>query len=156
MNLKDGVKDGLSRLPGGVWALGFTSLFMDTSSELVHSLLPVFLATVLGASMTTIGVLEGAAEATAAITKVFSGTLSDYLGKRKLLVVLGYGLGAATKPIFPLATSVSWVFGARFVDRVGKGIRGAPRDALVSVSTLSDGVALTLSDGFPVSVSRTP
>lgn len=126
------LKDGLSRLPGGVWALGFTSLFMDTSSELVHSLLPVFLATVLGASMTTIGVLEGAAEATAAITKVFSGTLSDYLGKRKLLVVLGYGLGAATKPIFPLATSVSWVFGARFVDRIGKGIRGAPRDALVA------------------------
>jgi MFS family permease len=125
-------QDGLSRLPGGVWALGFTSLFMDTSSELVHSLLPVFLATVLGASMTTIGVLEGAAEATAAITKVFSGTLSDYLGKRKLLVVLGYGLGAATKPIFPLATSVSWVFGARFVDRIGKGIRGAPRDALVA------------------------
>jgi MFS family permease len=132
MSLKDGLEDGLSRLPGGVWALGFTSLFMDTSSELVHSLLPVFLATVLGASMTTIGVLEGAAEATAAITKVFSGTLSDYLGKRKLLVVLGYGLGAATKPIFPLATSVSWVFGARFVDRIGKGIRGAPRDALVA------------------------
>ena len=118
--------------PWGVWALGFTSLFMDTSSELVHSLLPVFLTTVLGASMTTIGILEGAAEATAAITKVFSGTVSDYLGKRKLLVVLGYGLGAATKPIFPLATSVSWVFGARFVDRIGKGIRGAPRDALVA------------------------
>jgi MFS family permease len=105
---------------------------MDISSELVHSLLPVFLATVLGASMTTIGLLEGAAEATAAITKVFSGTLSDYLGKRKLLVVLGYGLGAATKPIFPVATSVAWVFGARFVDRIGKGIRGAPRDALVA------------------------
>jgi len=105
---------------------------MDTSSELVHSLLPVFLATVLGASMTTIGVLEGAAEATAAITKVFSGTLSDYLGKRKLLVVVGYGLGAASKPIFPLATSVASVFGARFVDRIGKGIRGAPRDALVA------------------------
>src|SRR5512137_1409827 len=113
MNLKDGGRDGLTRLPGSVWALGFTSLLMDTSSELVHGLLPVFLATVLGASMTTIGVLEGAAEATAAITKVFSGTLSDYLGKRKLLVVLGYGLAAATKPIFPLATSVGWVFGAR-------------------------------------------
>jgi len=132
MNLKDDIRDGLSHLPGGVWALGFTSLFMDTSSELIHSLLPVFLATVLGASMTTIGILEGAAEATAAITKLFSGTLSDYLGKRKLLVVLGYGLGAATKPIFPLATSVAWVFGARFVDRIGKGIRGAPRDALVA------------------------
>jgi MFS family permease len=132
MTLKDGMKSDLSRLPGGVWALGFTSLLMDTSSELVHSLLPVFLTTVLGASMTTIGVFEGAAEATAAITKVFSGVLSDYLGRRKLLVVLGYGLGAATKPIFPLAASVSWVFGARFVDRVGKGIRGAPRDALVA------------------------
>jgi MFS family permease len=95
-------------------------------------LLPVFLATVLGASMTTIGFLEGAAEATAAVTKLFSGTLSDYLGKRKLLVVLGYGLAAATKPIFPLATSVSWVFGARFLDRIGKGIRDAPRDALVA------------------------
>lgn len=132
MNLKDGIKDGVARLPGGVWALGFTSLFMDTSSELVHSLLPIFLASVLGASMTTIGILEGAAEATAAITKLFSGTLSDYLGKRKLLVVLGYGLAAATKPIFPLATTVSWVFGARFVDRIGKGIRDAPRDALVA------------------------
>jgi MFS family permease len=138
MNLKDGIRDGLTRLPGGVWALGFTSLFMDTSSELVHSLLPVFLATVLGASMTTIGILEGTAEATAAITKVFSGTVSDYLGKRKLLVVLGYGLGAATKPIFPLATSVSWVFGARCVDRIGKGIRGAPRDALVADLTLPE------------------
>src|SRR2546428_9602870 len=135
---KAAIMHGLSRLPGGVWALGFTSLFMDTSSELIHSLLPVFLSTVLGASMTTIGVLEGAAEATAAITKVFSGTLSDYLGKRKLLVVLGYGLGAATKPIFPLATSVSWVFGARFVDRIGKGIRGAPRDALVADLTLPE------------------
>ena len=132
MTLKDGTKHGIARLPGSLWALGFTSLLMDTSSELVHSLLPVFLATVLGASMTTIGVLEGAAEATAAITKVFSGTLSDYLGKRKLLVVLGYGLAAATKPIFPLATSVGSVFGARFVDRIGKGIREAPRDALVA------------------------
>ncbi len=101
-------KERVARLPGGVWALGFTSLFMDTSSELVHSLLPVFLASVLGASMTTIGLLEGAAEAMGAITKVFSGTLSDYLGRRKLLVVLGYGLGAATKPFFPLAASVSW------------------------------------------------
>lgn len=125
-------KDRLSRLPGGVWALGVTSLLMDSSSELIHSLLPIFLATVLGASMTTIGVLEGAAEATAAIVKVFSGTLSDYLGRRKFLVVLGYGLSAATKPLFPLATTVSLLFGARFVDRVGKGIRGAPRDALVA------------------------
>jgi MFS family permease len=119
-------------LPAGVWALGLGSLFMDTSSELIHSLLPVFMATVLGASMTTIGFIEGVAEATAAITKVFSGALSDYLGKRKLLMILGYALAAFTKPIFPLATSIGWVFGARFVDRVGKGIRGAPRDALVA------------------------
>jgi len=105
---------------------------MDTSSELVHSLLPVYMATILGASMVTIGFIEGIAEATAAITKVFSGVLSDYLGKRKFLVVLGYALAALTKPVFPLATSIWWVFGARFVDRVGKGIRGAPRDALVA------------------------
>ncbi|MEO6165119.1 MAG: MFS transporter [Candidatus Binatia bacterium] len=105
---------------------------MDTSSELVHSLLPLYLTVNLGASMVTIGFIEGIAEATAAITKVFSGVLSDYLGKRKFLVVLGYGLGALTKPVFPLATSIWWVFGARFVDRVGKGIRGAPRDALVA------------------------
>ena len=132
------VKAGPARLPGGVWALGYTSLLMDTSSELVHSLLPVFLAAVLGASMATIGALEGAAEATAAITKVFSGSLSDYLGRRKRLVVLGYGLAAASKPIFPLAGSVSWVFVARFVDRIGKGIRGAPRDALVADLTPSE------------------
>lgn len=119
-------------LPLGIWALGFGSMFMDISSELVHSLLPVFMVTTLGASMVTIGILEGVAEATAAITKVFSGVLSDYLGKRKFLLVSGYALAAFTKPIFPLATSISWVFGARFVDRVGKGIRGAPRDALVA------------------------
>ncbi|MGH6960960.1 MAG: MFS transporter [Dongiaceae bacterium] len=112
--------------------MGLGSLFMDTSSELIHSLLPVFMATALGASMVTIGVVEGVAEATAAITKVFSGALSDYLGKRKALVVLGYALGAFTKPMFPLATSIAWVFAARFVDRIGKGIRGAPRDALVA------------------------
>lgn len=107
-------------------------MFMDISSELIHSLLPIFMVTVLGASMTTIGIVEGVAEATAAITKVFSGALSDYLGKRKFLMILGYGLAAVTKPIFPLATSVGWVFAARFVDRIGKGIRGAPRDALVA------------------------
>jgi len=119
-------------LPLGIWALGFGSLFMDMSSELIHSLLPVFMVTALGASMVTVGIIEGVAEATAAVIKVFSGALSDYLGKRKFLMVLGYALAAFTKPIFPLATSVSWVFTARFVDRVGKGIRGAPRDALVA------------------------
>jgi MFS family permease len=105
---------------------------MDTSSELIHSLLPVFLVSVLGASMVTVGIIEGVAEATAAVMKVFSGALSDYLGRRKFLMILGYGLAALTKPVFPLAASVGWVFAARFVDRVGKGIRGAPRDALVA------------------------
>lgn len=119
-------------LPGSVWALGFVSLFMDVSSELIHSLLPVFMTTVLGASMTTVGFIEGVAEATAAITKVFSGALSDLLRKRKLITVFGYGIAAATKPIFPLASTLGWVFAARFVDRIGKGIRGAPRDALVA------------------------
>jgi len=112
--------------------LGLVSMFMDISSELVHSLLPILMATVLGASMITIGVIEGVAEATAAITKVFSGAISDYFRRRKVLVVLGYALAAVTKPVFPLATSIGWVFGARFVDRIGKGIRGAPRDALVA------------------------
>lgn len=119
-------------LPKSIWVLGMGSMFMDISSELVHSLLPIFMATVLGASMVTIGVIEGIAEAAAAITKVFSGAISDYFRKRKFLVVLGYGLGAITKPVFPLATTIEWVFGARFVDRIGKGIRGAPRDALVA------------------------
>jgi len=107
-------------------------MFMDISSEIVHSLLPVFMVTVLGASMVTVGIVEGIAEATAAITKVFSGALSDYLGKRKFLLVFGYTLAAFTKPVFPLATSIRWVLAARFVDRIGKGIRGAPRDALVA------------------------
>lgn len=120
------------RLPVGIWALGFGSLFMDVSSELVHSLLPLFLVGTLGASMVTVGVIEGIAEATAAIVKVFSGALSDLLGRRKWLMVSGYALAAFTKPVFPLADSVGWVFAARFVDRVGKGIRGAPRDALVA------------------------
>ena len=119
-------------LPRSIWVLGFVSLFMDTSSELVHSLLPIFMASVLGASVATIGVIEGIAEATAAISKVFSGAISDYVRQRKLLVLLGYGLGALSKPVFPLATSIGWVFAARFVDRIGKGIRGAPRDALVA------------------------
>ena len=105
---------------------------MDVSSEFIHSLLPVFMASVLGASMITIGVLEGIAEATAALTKVFSGALSDYLGKRKPVLVCGYALAALTKVVFPLAPSIGWVFAARFIDRVGKGIRGAPRDALVA------------------------
>ncbi len=119
-------------LPTAVWAMGLGSLFMDTSSELIHALLPLFMATTLGASMLTIGLIEGIAEATAAITRVFSGTLSDRLGRRKPLVLFGYGLAAFTKPVFPLAASVAWVLGARWLDRLGKGIRGAPRDALLA------------------------
>lgn len=120
------------KLPGSIWALGFGSLFMDASSELVHSLLPVFLVSVLGASTVMVGALEGIAGATVAVTKVFSGVISDHFRKRKLLVVVGYGLSALTKPLFPLAAAVEWIFAARILDRVGKGIRGAPRDALVA------------------------
>jgi MFS family permease len=119
-------------IPRGVWALGFVSLFMDVSSEMIHALLPVFLVSVLGASVTLVGVLEGVAEAVAAITKVLSGAWSDRIGKRKLLTVAGYGLAALVKPLFALAPSVAWVFFARTADRVGKGIRGAPRDALIA------------------------
>lgn len=119
-------------LPSSIWALGLVSMFMDISSELVHGLLPVFMASTLGASVSFIGLLEGVAEATASITKVFSGVISDYVRKRKILVVLGYGLSAMTKPLFPLAASIGWVFTGRFVDRIGKGVRDAPRDALVA------------------------
>lgn len=123
---------GLRAVPRGVWALGFVSMFMDISSEMIHSLLPVFLVGTLGASVVVVGLIEGVAEATASISKLFSGWLSDRLGKRKLLAVIGYGLGALTKPVFPLAITPFEVLGARFADRIGKGIRGAPRDALVA------------------------
>ena len=120
------------KVPRTVWALGAVSLLMDLSSELVHSLLPVLMVSLLGASMLAVGVVEGVAEATASIVKLFSGAISDRLGRRKPIVVLGYGLGALSKPLFPLAASVPFVLGARFMDRVGKGIRGAPRDALIA------------------------
>jgi MFS family permease len=119
-------------VPATVWTLGFVSLLMDVSSELIHSLLPVFLTTVVGASMVDVGLIEGIAEATAAVAKVFSGALSDRIGKRKLLVGIGYGLAAITKPVFPLAGTAWEVLAARFVDRIGKGIRDAPRDALIA------------------------
>ena len=119
-------------IPTGIWLLGLVSLLMDISSETVHAIFPIYLMTVLGASALTVGIIEGIAEATAAITKVFSGALSDWLGKRKFLAVAGYGLAAVTKPIFPLATTVGWLVAARFIDRIGKGIRGAPRDALIA------------------------
>lgn len=119
-------------IPRGVWVLGFVSLLMDTSSEMIHALLPIYLVSALGASMATVGVIEGLAEAAAMFTKVFSGVLSDWLGRRKLLAAIGYGLAALTKPVFPLATTLGVFVGARVVDRIGKGIRGAPRDALVA------------------------
>lgn len=119
-------------IPTSVWALGAVSLLMDISSELIHSLLPAFLITVIGASTIEVGLIQGISEATAAIAKVFSGALSDRLGKRKLLAGIGYGLGALAKPIFPLASTTTDIFLARFIDRVGKGIRGAPRDALIA------------------------
>jgi MFS family permease len=120
------------RLPRGVLALGFTSLFMDFSSEMIHATLPLFLTATLGASVWTLGWIEGVAEATASVSKVFAGAASDWLGRRKPFALLGYGLAALSKPLFPLAASASTVLLARVVDRVGKGIRGAPRDALVA------------------------
>jgi MFS family permease len=126
------------KIPRSIWMLGFVSLFMDVSSELIHSLLPVFMVSSLGATMFVVGIVEGIAESTALIVKVFSGTISDYLGKRKGLAVLGYGLGAVSKPIFALALSVYWVLVARFMDRIGKGLRGAPRDALVADLTVRE------------------
>ncbi|MDE1948291.1 MAG: MFS transporter, partial [Burkholderiales bacterium] len=120
------------RIPRGVWVLGFVSLLMDVSSEMIHSLLPLFLVGPLGVSVFAVGVIEGVAESTALITKVFSGVLSDHLGRRKGLAVLGYALGAISKPAFALAQGVGLVVSARFVDRIGKGIRGAPRDALIA------------------------
>jgi MFS family permease len=126
------IRARLKDIPPGVWGLGFVSMLMDISSEMIHALLPIYMVTVLGTSTLAVGIIEGIAEATAAITKIFSGALSDWLGRRKGLAVLGYGLAAFTKPVFPLAPSLSWLIAARFIDRVGKGIRGAPRDALVA------------------------
>ncbi|MFE4112777.1 MFS transporter [Kosakonia sp. YIM B13611] len=122
----------LGRIPAGVWVLGGVSMLMDISSEMIHSLLPLFMATTLGTSVVIIGLIEGLAEATALMVKVFSGMVSDYIGKRKGLALLGYGMGALSKPLFALASTSGLVFGARMMDRLGKGIRGAPRDALVA------------------------
>ncbi|MGA9575040.1 MAG: MFS transporter [Lysobacterales bacterium] len=128
----DGNPRKTAAIPRTVWALGFVSLFMDVSSETIHGLLPLFLTTTLGASVLIVGVIDGVAEATASIVKVFSGYFSDRLRRRKPLILLGYGLAAITKPMFPLADGAMLVFTARFADRIGKGIRGAPRDALVA------------------------
>ena len=121
-----------AKIPPAIWALGFVSLLMDISSEMIHSLLPVFLVVGLGASALTVGLIEGAAEATAMIVKVFSGAISDYWGRRKPLALLGYGMGALSKPLFALAAGIDLIVTARLMDRLGKGIRGAPRDALVA------------------------
>lgn len=123
---------GNRAIPRGVWVLGLVSLLMDVSSEMVHSLLPLFMVGTLGVSVLALGVIEGLAEATALMVKVFSGVLSDYLGRRKALAVMGYALGALTKPLFALAQGAGLVLLARLTDRVGKGIRGAPRDAMVA------------------------
>ena len=120
------------RLPLAIWALGLGSLFMDTSSELLHSLTPVLLVNVLGASVVSVGIIEGVAEGTASVTKVFAGAISDYFRRRKTLIVLGYALAALTRPLFPLAGSAQVIFAARFLDRMSKASRDAPRDALVA------------------------
>jgi MFS family permease len=126
------------QIPGSVWALGVVSLLMDVSSEMIHALLPLYLVVGLGASALVVGIIEGVAEATALIVRIFSGALSDRLGNRKWLAAAGYGLAAFTKPVFPLAPSAGWLFAARFIDRIGKGIRGAPRDALIADITPPD------------------
>ena len=122
----------LGKIPAGIWMLGFVSMLMDISSEMIHSLLPLFMVGTLGASAFMVGLIEGLAESTALIVKIFSGALSDYLGKRKGLAVFGYALGALTKPLFAVAPAIGIVLTARLLDRIGKGVRGAPRDALVA------------------------
>lgn len=125
-------REPAQRIPRTVWALGLVSLLMDTSSEIVHALLPLFMTVQLGLSVAMLGLIDGVAEATASITKLFSGYISDRLGRRKPLIIIGYGLAAITKPVFAVAGSAGLVFGARFADRIGKGLRGAPRDALIA------------------------
>lgn len=120
-----------AKIPRGIWTLGWVSLFMDTSSELIHSLLPIYMVTILHANMTFVGLIEGVAEATSLIVKIFSGYLSDFIGKRKSIIVLGYAISAISKPFFPLAKTLDLVFFARTIDRIGKGVRGAPRDAMI-------------------------
>ncbi|NLE45044.1 MAG: MFS transporter [Chloroflexi bacterium] len=127
-------RPAIRSLPRNVWAVSLTSFFMDISSEMVINILPLFLSNVLGVKTNIIGLIEGIAEATASILKVFSGWLSDRLGARKWLAVAGYGLSALAKPFFYIANSWGMVAGVRWADRVGKGVRTAPRDALVADS----------------------
>jgi len=132
MKSKPQVEYSLGHIPTGIWVLGFVSLLMDISSEMIHSLLPLFMVTILGTSTMAVGLVEGLAESLALVVKIFSGTLSDYWGKRKGLVLFGYSLGAFTKPLFAIASGIDLILTARLLDRVGKGVRGAPRDALVA------------------------
>jgi len=120
------------KLSRNVSALGVVSLCMGMSSAMIHGLLPAFLVTVLGVSILSVGLIEGTAEATTSLVKIFSGRLSDRLGRRKALVIVGYGLSAVTKLLFPIAETSSTVLAARTIDRIGKGIRDAPRDALLA------------------------
>lgn len=132
MKGKAQAESSLHHIPSGIWVLGFVSLLMDVSSEMIHSLLPLFMVTILGASPLAVGIVEGLAESLALVVKVFSGTLSDYWGRRKGLAVFGYALGAFTKPLFAIASGIGLVLTARLLDRFGKGVRGAPRDALIA------------------------
>jgi MFS transporter len=125
----------MQKIPRGVWILGFVGLFMDVSSKMIHAMLPLFIVGTFGASAALLGLMEELAEATAQIMKLFSGVLSDRWRNRKELALTGDGLAAAVKPLFPLADSVNAVFFARFADRIGKGIRGAPRDAMIADMT---------------------
>jgi MFS family permease len=127
-------KASIRQLPRNVWAVGFTSMFMDVSSEMVLNILSLFLSNVLGVPTSIIGLIDGVAEATASILKLFSGWFSDKIGGRKWLAVIGYGISAVVKPFFFFANSWGLVAGVRWADRVGKGIRTAPRDALVADS----------------------
>ncbi len=129
--MKHSLHPAMKAIPATVWTLGFVSMFMDISSEMIQSLLPAYLVGSMGVAAASVGLMQGVAEATAAISKVFSGAMSDFFHKRKMLAVAGYGLSALTKPLFPLAQGFGLVFFARFADRIGKGIRGAPRDALI-------------------------
>jgi len=131
MDSKNKNMSKLKKIPKSIWTLGIVSLFMDISSEIIHSLLPIFMVSILGSSIIAIGIVEGISEATFLLIRIFSGVLSDYLGKRKIISVIGYGISALSKPLFPLANSVSLILIARFFDRLGKGVRESPRDALI-------------------------
>ena len=124
-----------TRLPRNVWILGFVSLLMDLSSEIYHALLPLFITVTLGLPVAALGAIDGIAEATASFAKLASGRLSDRSRRRKPWILAGYGLAALSKPLFPLAAGPVEVMGARFADRIGKGIRGAPRDGMIADET---------------------